>query len=106
MQENLAVTGNAITGTLNNLTSGALVDAWGEGHFMGLKFSTIDPAATSVMVGMEPSYGHGLVEILNDPDKDGAWKVTDKDEQKFVVETTTPAGKQTQKFDLTGLIFE
>lgn len=106
MQENLAVTGNAITGTLKNLTSGALVDAWGEGHFMGLKFSTIDPAATSVMVGMEPSYGHGLVEILNDPDKDGAWKVTDKDEQKFVVETTTPAGKQTQKFDLTGLIFE
>lgn len=106
MQENLAVSGNAITGTLKKLTSGALVDSWGEGHFMGLKFSTIDPDATSVMVGMDPSYGHGLVEIINDPDKDGAWKVTDKDNQKFVVETTTPDGTKRQEFTLSGLVLE
>ena len=54
---------------------------------MGLKFTTDDwDAFESVKVGMSPSYGDGLVDIKSDPDHDGAWKVTDKNEQKFVVE--------------------
>lgn len=87
MQDNLAIADHNITGTLKRLTSGALVDRWGEGYFMGLKFTTDDwDAFESVKVGMSPSYGDGLVDIRSDPDHDGAWKVTDKNEQKFVVE--------------------
>lgn len=34
---------------------------------------------------MEPSVSSGLVDVINDPDKNGSFKVTDKDKQKFVV---------------------
>jgi len=102
----VVVADGAITGTLKKLESGALVDSWGEGHFIALKFTDIDANATSVKVGLDPSQGSGLVEIINDPDRNGAFKVTDKDAQKFVVVTTTPDGEKTQKFSLSGLTLE
>lgn len=103
MQTGVKVNGDKITGTLKYLGEGALVDRWGAGNFLALKFEDIPETATSVKVGLDPSYGDGLVEIIDDPDKDGAWKITDKDNQKFKVVTTDGSSTKTQTFDLAGL---
>ena len=105
MQDGLTVSSNAITGTLKYLDTGALVNRWGAGNFLALKFSNIPAAATSVKVGMDPSYGDGLVEIINDPDLNGAFKVTDIS-QKFKVVITDGTNTKTQTFDLSGLTLQ
>lgn len=104
MQSGVSVSGNKITGTLTKLTSGQLVTDWGEGYFLALKFSNIDADATSVKVGLLPSVSSGLAEIINDPDKNGVFKITDKDVQKFKVVQSNANGKTTQLFDLSGLV--
>ena len=103
MQSGVAVADGKITGTLNELTSGALVDTWGAGHFLALKFTDLDPAATSVKVGLDPSQSSGLVEIIDDPDKNGAFKITSTT-QKFKVVTTVGTQTKTQTFDLSDLV--
>ena len=81
----MTVTNNNITGTLKYLSSGSLVDTWGAGNFLVLAFSNIGDDITSVKVGMDPSQSSGLVELINDPDKMGVFKVTNKDIQRFKV---------------------
>lgn len=103
MQTGVSVSGNAITGTLKELTTGDLVAAHGAGHFVALKFTNIDPRATSVKVGLEPSMSTGLVEIINDPDKNGAFKVTNKNTQVFKVVTSDGTTTKTDTYDLSGL---
>lgn len=101
-----AVTGGSITGTLHEITTGSLADYWGPGHFLALKFSDIDSDATSVMVGLDPSQGSGLVEIIDDPDKNGAFKITNKNTQKVKVVQKAGNFTKTQIFDLSGLTLE
>lgn len=104
LQSNVAINGNKITGTLNNITSGSLVDTWGEGHFLALKFTASDWAEyTSVMVGLDPSQSSGLVEIINDPDKNGTFKVT-ATTQKFKIVATNGTKTKTQEYDLSDLV--
>lgn len=103
MQSRIRFDGNAITGTLKYLDSGSLVDTYGAGNFIALKFSDIPETATSVRVGLDPSEGTGLVELINDPDKNGAFKVTDKYAQNFKVVTTDGTHTITQTFDLSRL---
>lgn len=103
MQENVSVSGNEITGTLKYLSSGQLVTDWGAGNFLALKFSDIPASATSVKVGLEPSQGSGLVELINDPDKNGVFKITNKLVQKFVIVTSDGKTSAEQRFDLSGL---
>lgn len=55
---------------------------------------------------MEPSQGSGLVEIIDDPDKNGVFKVTDKNAQKFKYVVTSATDVITQTFDLSGLTCE
>lgn len=99
---------SAITGTLKYMSeSNAITDVWGPGNFIALEFDDIDPEAVSIKVGLEPSQGSGLVEIINDPDKDGVFKVTDKNAQNFKVVQTDADGKvKIQRFDLSGLTCE
>lgn len=108
MQKDLAVNGYKVTGTLYKLTEGELVEGWGEGYFMGVDFKKQIPAdATKLLVGLSPSQGSGLVDAINDPDKNGAWKITDPKTQKFIIQTTIASGEVlTQEFDLSGLVFE
>lgn len=106
LQSDLTVTDTAITGTLKYLDSGSLVDTYGAGYFMALKFSDVDTDATSVLVGMDPSEGTGLVELLGDPDMNGAFKVTDKDAQVFKIVTTDGTRTTTKTYDLSGLTLE
>lgn len=105
-EDDVHVTRRAMTGTLKYLSEGALVDRWGAGNFIALKFTDLDPRATSVKVGLDPSQGSGLVEIIDDPDKNGAFKVTDKDTQKFVIESTNGTLTTRQEFSLAGLVCE
>lgn len=106
IQSNLKITDDAITGTLKKLTSGDIVDTWGEGNFMAIQFTNIDSRATSIKVGMDPSQGSGLVEIIDDPDKNGVFKVTDKDTQVFKVVTSDGTNAVTKTYNLSGLTVE
>ena len=107
MQEDVVVTKNAITGTLKFIEGGLAQSGplAGDGNFLALKFSHIDPKATSVKVGLDPSAGTGLVEIINDPDKNGVFKIRDN-EQKFVVEITTPEQVERTEYSLADLVLE
>lgn len=102
----MSVSGGKVTGTLKYLSTGALATDWGAGNFLALKFTDIDSDATSVKVGLEPSEGSGLVEIIDDPDKDGVFKITDKDAQKFVVVQSDGLYTKKQTYDLSELTLE
>lgn len=106
MQSDLSVNNGVINGTLKYLDSGSLVDTWGAGYFMALKFSDIDENATSVKVGLTPSVSSGLVELINDPDKNGAFKVTDKLTQKFTYVVSDGTNSLTKYLDLSNLILD
>lgn len=107
LQSGITVANGAITGTLKYLSTGQLVTDWGAGNFLALAFTDLDTRAATVKVGLRPSQGSGLVDIVPDPDRMGVFKITDKDTQKFVVESADPSGtKTTQIFDLSGLTLE
>lgn len=87
--------------------SGALPDRWGAGNFLALDLSDNDYTdLVSVRVGMQPSKSSGLVEIIDDPDKSGVFKVSDKNIQKFVVVQTDGTTTTTTIYDLSGLTLE
>lgn len=102
----MSVANNAVTGTSKWLADGEIADYWGPGNFVAFKFSGTDERATSVRVGLQPSEGSGLVELINDPDQNGVFKITNKDEQKFVIISTDGTQTTTQEFDLSGLTME
>ena len=106
MQTGVSIANGAITGTLKYLDSGDLVTTWGTGNFLALKFSADDWSDyTSVKVGLDPSQSSGLVEILNDPDKNGAFKVTNTT-QKFKIVATNGTETKTTIYDLSGLTLQ
>lgn len=108
LQDDVTVSDGKVTGTLKYYdTAGEIVDYWGAGYFFAFKISNIDSNATSVKVGLQPSAGSGSAEIINDPDKNGIAKITDKESQVFKVVQTDAAGhKNVQLYDLSGLTLE
>lgn len=103
----VTVSGTSITGTLKYLNDGGPISGWwGPGNFLALKFSNVDPKATSIKVGLNPSEGSGLVELLGDPDMNGVFKITDKTTQKFRVVITDGHLTKTTDYDLSGLTLE
>ena len=104
----MSVADGKVTGTIKYFdTPGEIVDYWGAGNFLAFKISNIDSNATSCKVGLEPSMGTGLVEIINDPDKNGIAKLDNVTVQKFKVVQTDNAGhKNVQYYDLSGLTLE
>lgn len=96
-----------ITGTLKYLKSGQLVTDWGEGNFLALKFTNNDPEKIkTIKVGLDPSQSSGLVPL--DEDMNGVFKITDKDTQKFVVESYSEDNNllKRDEYGLTGLLCE
>jgi len=94
-----------IRGEVKYVDEGSHAEYWGPGYFLGLQLSNIDASATSVLVGLEPSYGSGLVEIIEDPDLNGLFKIHDKYKQKVKIVTSDGTRKTTQLFSLVGLEF-
>lgn len=103
MQTGITITGNAITGTLKYLSSGAIAQDWGPGHFICLKVPDADPTKV-VKIGLNPSAGTGLLQI--DGDKNGVFKVTDKGIQRFAILQNENGNTLLQQFDLSGLTLE
>lgn len=94
-----------ITGTLYKQTgSNALTDYWGEGYFLALQFNSSDWSKyDSVKVGLEPSEGSGLVEIIDDPDKNGVFKVTSPSLQVFKIVAKKGSETVETTYDLSDL---
>jgi hypothetical protein len=106
----VTVSDGAITGTLKFI-EGGLAESGplaGDGNFLAIKFTAEDWSDyTSVKVGLNPSAsGMGLVELIDDPDKDGVFKITDKDTQNFEVVVSDGTKTSTFSYDLSGLICE
>lgn len=101
MQTGVTVANGKITGTLSKLTTGSLVDVWGEGYFLALKFTKNNDAITSIKVGLRPSVSSGLVEL--DADMDGVFKITNKDKQVFIVACSNADVAYNLVFDLSEL---
>ena len=74
------------------------------GNFLAVKFDNIDPNATSVKVGIEP--GTPAAEIINDPDKNGVFRILNPATNKLVVTVTDGTHTEVQRFDLSGLTLE
>ena len=108
MQSDVSFGSGKVTGTLKYLSgSNPITDVWGEGYF--LCFNMAENTYTgldSVKVGLTPSVSSGLVEIINDPDKNGVCKVTDKNAQIFTVIQKKGTETKTQAWSLAGLELE
>lgn len=100
MQSGVTVSGNNITGTLIKQTSGQIVTDWGQGYFIGLKF-TPDLDATVTKVGLVPTAGSGMVAL--DEDNLAMFKLTDITTQKLRVVSSRPGEEKMWEFDLSGL---
>lgn len=103
MQSNIQVSGGKITGTLIKQTSGQIVTDWGEGYFIGLKF-TPDSDATVCKVGLSPSAGTGLLPL--DEDCLAMLKLTDKNTQKLKVVQSRAGEEKEWLFDLSSLVLD
>ncbi len=105
MQTGVALVNNVFTGTIKKLTSGALVNRWGEGYFIALKFTKVDPDVVSIEVGLDPSVDSGLVKL--DADMNGGFKITNRKQQMFkVVATKTDGTTVESSYVLSALEFE
>ena len=108
MQSGVSFGNGKVTGTLKYLSgSNAITDVWGEGYF--LCFNMADSTwtgYTSVKVGVTPSAGSGLAEIIADPDKNGFVKISDKNEQLFTVVSTNGTQTRTKAYSLKDLVLE
>ncbi len=103
----LAVANGAVTGTSKWLSgSNAITNVWGAGNFIVLKWSDIDPKATSIKVGLEPSAGTGMVECYEDLDRNGLFKITNKNIQKFKLIVSDGQHSRVQYLDLSGLTLQ
>ena len=106
MQSGISVADGAITGTLKYLSTGQLVNDWGAGNFLALKFVDPNNAADvdHIRVRLNPSEGSGWVNL--DADMNGVFKIT-ATTQKFEVEVFMKSGmSKLQIFDLSGLVLE
>ena len=95
-----------VTGTSKYLKGvNPITSYWGEGNFLAFKVANIPSEAISVKVGLVPSEGSGMVEIIDDPDKNGIFKIADKS-QKFAIVTSDGENTHTKYFDLSGVVLE
>ena len=106
-EDDVAVSGNNITGTLKYMEDGLSPSGplSGAGHFLALKLSNFDVETTSCLVGLDPSHGTGLVEIIDDPDKVVVMKIADLS-QRFKVIQKSATKERIQIFSLAGLTLE
>ncbi len=103
----LTVANGAVTGTSKWLSGNNGITAkWGAGNFIVLKWSDIDPKATSIKVGLEPSAGSGMVECYEDLDRNGLFKITNKNIQKFKMIVSDGVHSRVQYLDLSGLTLQ
>ena len=98
------------SGTLKYFdTPGAIVNTWGAGNFLATKYIAEGNDWTGydhVYVGLEPSAGSGYQDCINDPDKNGIAKITDKDVQVLKVIAEKGGKQAVSSYSLRGLTLE
>lgn len=107
IQSNVSLTGKKFSGDLKYLSgSNAITDEWGEGNFLAITFTADNWSDyDSVKVGLEPSQGSGMVELIGHlDDLDSVFKIGNDVSQTFKI-VAKKSGKATsvQTFDLSGL---
>lgn len=87
MQDDVTVGEQDIEGDLNFIEGGLASSGplAGDGWFLALKWSDPPQTATSLKVGLVPSKGTGLVEAIDDPDRNGVFKIHDTDQQIVII---------------------
>lgn len=108
-QSNVTVTGDEITGTLAFIEGGLSPSGplAGDGHFLALKWSNPAAGVTSLKVGLVPSEsGMEPVECISDTDRNGVFKITDKDNQRVVIIQSDGTHTNKQYFALDKLVLE
>ncbi len=108
-QDDVTVTNGIISGTLKFIEGGLSPSGplAGDGYFVALKWSDPDETATSLKVGLVPSAsGMEPQECIDDPDRNGVFKITDPKNQVLKIISSNDEHKTTQIFKLTGLVFE
>lgn len=106
MQTGVRVVGNNIYGTLHFIEGGLAPSGYlsGDGNFLALKLLSDEWASyDSVLVGLDPSAGSGLVEIKDDPDHNLVAKVAgeiDHVQQVFKVVATKGEDTVTTVYNL------
>ena len=109
VQDDIVIAGDKITGTLNFI-EGGIAQAGilhGDGNFLALKLTLKENVDyTSIKIGLNPSEGSGLVEILNDPDKVFVGRITDNETQVIKIVSKTATSEVVQTFDLSDLVCE
>lgn len=109
MQTGVTVEGDTIKGTLKYIEGGLSPSGplAGSGYFIALKWDDPDEEATSLKVGLVPSAsGMDLVECIEDDDRNGVFKVTDKDNQQLFLVSSNDDHTTKQKFKLSGLTLQ
>lgn len=108
MQSDITVTNGKVTGTLKFIEGGLAPGVLsGDGYFLALKWSDPAVGVTSLKVGLVPSSsGMDLVECIDDTDRNGVFKITDKNNQ--IVKLVQSGGGRVgiQELDLSGLILQ
>ena len=99
-----------ITGNLAFIEGGLAASGplAGDGNFLSITFSSDDWSEyDAVYAGLDPSVGTGLVRIDNDlgePAHTIVVKITDNEEQKFVVESHRGSLVVREEFSLADLV--
>ena len=99
-----------ITGNLSFIAGGLSPSGYlsGDGNFMSLTLSCSDWSVyDKVLVGLDPSEGSGLVRIDNDtsaPAHTVVMKITDNENQVFVVESYRGGLMVREEFSLADLV--
>lgn len=87
-----------IEGTLSYVSTGALPDLWGAGHFLALQFGgTAFERAEHIWVGLDPTQGSGLADVIHDDERAGVFKITNT-LQRF--KAIVDYGNYTEAYDL------
>lgn len=105
-QSDVEVNDGKITGTLTYIEDGLASTGplAGSGYFLALKWGNPVAGTSSLKVGLVPSAsGMDLVECIDDTDRNGVFKIADKDNQLFIIETTKDGIVQHRAYDLSGL---
>ena len=108
LQSGVTVSGSAITGELlykEDYTGFSSDPAMQSGNYIALQWSAPAPGVSSCLVGLDPSYGSGLVESITDPDHNGVFKIHDTS-QTFKIVQSDGVHTHTQTFSLAGLILD
>ena len=109
-QSSVAVANGEVTGTLKFMEGGLSPDGplAGDGYFLALKWSDPDTTkVTSLKVGLVPSAsGMQPQECIDDTDRNGVFKITNKNAQKLVLIQSDGNHINKQTLDLSKLTMQ